>query len=101
MVEQQAEAAFAPLIAIALQIVAAKLVDHDDDDQLGTGVVGGTEARAGEAKAQQKSQDRGAQRGSHCGVVYSVETRQTKCGLTVWGGRPGVQSSGSTALLTG
>ena len=52
VVEQQAEPAFAPLIAITLQIVAAKLVDHDDDHQLGTRVVGGTEARAGKAEAQ-------------------------------------------------
>ncbi len=47
MVEEETETAFAPLVVIALQIVAAKLVDHHDDNQLGTGIVGGTESSTG------------------------------------------------------
>jgi LmbE family N-acetylglucosaminyl deacetylase len=41
VIEEKTESAFAELIAVALQIVAAKLVDHDHHDQLGMGVVGG------------------------------------------------------------
>ena len=52
MIEQKAEAAFTELIAVALQIVAPKLVDHDDDNQLGPGVVGGAGACAGETQNQ-------------------------------------------------
>ena len=52
MVEQQPETAFPPLVAIALQIIAAKLVDDDNDHQLGTSVVGGTEAGAGKAQTE-------------------------------------------------
>ena len=40
VVEEQAESAFAELGAVALQIVAAELIDDDHDDQLGMGVVG-------------------------------------------------------------
>ncbi len=83
MVEQKSEAAFTPLIAIALQVVAAKLVDHDDDDQLRPGVVGGTEACAREGKTEQKSQNQGARRGSHCGVVYSVGDADPNAGRRV------------------
>jgi hypothetical protein len=52
MFEQKSKAAFAPLVAIAFQIVAAKLVDNDDDNQLRPSVVGGTEARSREGKAE-------------------------------------------------
>ena len=44
VVEEKAESAFAELVAVALQIVAAKLVDDDHHDQLGMGVVGGGES---------------------------------------------------------
>ena len=40
MVEQQPEAAFAELIAVTLEIVATKLVNHNDDNELGVRVVG-------------------------------------------------------------
>ena len=43
MVDEKTEAAIAELIAIALQIIAAKLIDHDDDNQLRMGVVGRAE----------------------------------------------------------
>ena len=48
MIEEQAESAVAELVAIALEIIAAKLVDHDDHNQLGMSVVGGGEAVADE-----------------------------------------------------
>ena len=35
VIEQETKSAVAKLIAIALQIVAAKLVNHDHDDSLG------------------------------------------------------------------
>ena len=40
VIEEEAEAGVAELIAVALQVVAAKLVDHDHHDQLGMAVVG-------------------------------------------------------------
>ena len=42
VVEEEAEAAITELIAIALQIVAAKLIDHDHDNQLGMAIVRGS-----------------------------------------------------------
>ena len=48
--QQKTEPAFAPLIAVTLQVIAPKLVDHYDDHQLGPPVVGGAEARAREGK---------------------------------------------------
>ena len=39
VVEQQAESAFTKLVAIPLKIVAAKLIDHDHDHQLGMAVI--------------------------------------------------------------
>ena len=44
VVEEEAEAALAELRAVALEIVTAKLVDDDYDNQLGMAVVGGGEA---------------------------------------------------------
>ena len=52
MVEQQAESAIAELVAIALQIIAAKLVDDNYDHQLGMGVVSGSKAAGGVAKSR-------------------------------------------------
>ncbi len=52
MFEQQAKTAFAPLVAIALQVVAAKLIDHDNDDHLRPCVIGRSEARNREGKAE-------------------------------------------------
>ena len=55
MVEQETEAAFAPLVVVSLQIVAAKLVDHDDDYEFGPGVVSRAEGCAGGSKTKQQS----------------------------------------------
>jgi hypothetical protein len=41
VVEEETESAVSELVAIALEIVAAKLVDDDYDDQLGVAVVSG------------------------------------------------------------
>ena len=92
MVEQQAEPAFAPLVAIALQIVAAKLVDHDDDNKLGTCVISGTEARAGEAETEQKWPGSKSGERIHCGVVYSLGGAGPN-GTTCEASRLAVQSS--------
>src|SRR5437660_5262729 len=72
VLEQKPKAAFTPLVAVTLEIVTSKLVDHYDDDELGASVVGRSETRTDDTEAQQKSHDRGAQRRSHCGVVYSL-----------------------------
>jgi hypothetical protein len=51
-IEKHAEASVAELVAIALQVIAAELVDHDDDNELGAGVVS---AGANAAQTQQAS----------------------------------------------
>jgi hypothetical protein len=43
VIEKKAEASFAKPVAIAFQVIAAKLINHDDDNQLGPRVVGGRE----------------------------------------------------------
>ncbi len=48
-IEQKTEAAFAPLIAVALKVVTAKLIYDDNDYKLGTRVVSGTGTCASEA----------------------------------------------------
>ena len=82
-VEQQPKSAFAELISIAFQVVAAKLVNHDDDDQLGMRVVGG--AKASHRETQQQSDPNGARQESHRRVVYSVQlarpNRSNHCDL--------------------
>ncbi len=40
MIEQESKSGVAELVAVALEIVAAELVDDDDDDELGVTVVG-------------------------------------------------------------
>src|SRR4029077_2075718 len=52
MFEQKSKASLTPLVAIAFQIVGAKLVDHNDDHQLRPGVVSGTIACGREGKAE-------------------------------------------------
>ena len=42
-IEKHAEPSIAKLVAIAFQIVAAELVDHNDDNELGMGIVSGRE----------------------------------------------------------
>jgi hypothetical protein len=48
MVEEELDPAFAELVAITLEVISAELVDHDDDYQLGTGVVGGGKTECGQ-----------------------------------------------------
>jgi hypothetical protein len=45
MIEQQPEATFAKFIAIAFQVVAAELINHNDDNEFGAAVVGGSHAQ--------------------------------------------------------
>ena len=60
MVEEEAEAGVAELVAVAFQVVAAELVDHDDNHQLGSGIVGRGVSGKGDAD------DRGEQgQGQH------------------------------------
>ena len=49
VVEKEAEAGVAELVAVALEIIAAELVDDDHHDQLGMPVVSGGEAGNREA----------------------------------------------------
>jgi len=69
-VKQEPKSAFPTLITIALQIIAAKLVNDDDDDELRMCVVSG--AKASPRDTQQQSDQEGAQQESHRRVVYSV-----------------------------
>src|SRR5690242_15191900 len=71
MIDQETEAAFTPLVVVSLQIVAAKLVDHDDHYEFGPCVVSRGEGCDGENKTNQQSGQRTA-RGLHRAVVYSV-----------------------------
>ena len=70
-VEQEAKSAFPKLISVAFQIVAAKLVNDDDDDELGMRVV--SRAKAIHRDTQQQSNPEGAQEEFHRRVVYSVQ----------------------------
>src|SRR4029077_6521467 len=49
MVEEEAEAGVAELVAVALEVVGAELVDDDDYHQFRAGIVGGGVSRNGEA----------------------------------------------------
>src|SRR5207244_9569375 len=40
VIKKEAESALAELVAIAFQIVATELIDYDNDDQLGAGIIG-------------------------------------------------------------
>src|SRR5205823_15065315 len=40
VINKEAESAFAKLVAITFQIVATELIDYDNDDQLGAGIIG-------------------------------------------------------------
>src|SRR4029077_12449310 len=74
MVQEEPEAAVAELIAIPLQIVAAKLIDHNDHNQFGMPVVGRCRGRdRALSNASYKTNDHeekahsgGAGEGSHC-----------------------------------
>ena len=69
-VKQEPKSAFPKLISIALQIIAAKLINDDDDDELRMRVV--SRAKASPRDTQQSDQE-GAQQESHRRVVYSVQ----------------------------
>ena len=53
-IQKHTKATFAELVAIAFQIIATELVDHDNDNQLGASVVGGWEGGGDQAKQQQR-----------------------------------------------
>ena len=50
MIEEDAKSGVAELVMIAIQIVAAELVNHDDDHELGMSVVGRSQHGRGLAK---------------------------------------------------
>ena len=56
MIEEEAETTVAELLAVALQIVAAELVDHNDHDQFGMGVVGGGKTGRRQTEGEGKKQ---------------------------------------------
>ena len=64
-IKKDAETAVAELIAIAFQVVAAELVNHKDNNQLGAGVVGGRERRGNQAEQGQGHEQRAGE--SHRG----------------------------------
>src|ERR1700722_4062945 len=62
-VEEKAKTGVAELIAVTLEIIAAKLVDHNDHDQLGASVVGRGKGGSGEDRnSDQGSGDEPGQR---------------------------------------
>src|SRR5208337_438175 len=67
-IEKHAETSVAELVAIAFQVVAAELVDHDDDHELGAGVVGGRECARDQAEQHQRHEHGTGE--SHCELVY-------------------------------
>ena len=71
VLQKQPKTAFAPLVAITLQVVATKLVDDDDDHQLGTRIVGGRKNQAGRSETEEQNNQR-TERGLHRDVVYSL-----------------------------
>src|ERR1700674_3592307 len=74
-IEKHAEASLTKLVTIAFKIVAAELINHDYDNELGASVVGGCECGRDRAKQQEcraKQQWRRAEGAveSHCELVY-------------------------------
>ena len=63
-IEKHAETSVAELVAIAFQVVAAELVDHDDDNELGAGVVSGRERGRDQAEQRQRYERQARIRGS-------------------------------------
>src|SRR5581483_486980 len=82
VIEQKPEPALAELIAVTLQVVAAELIDHDDDDQLGTSVVGRSKACRQQAEHKQ-AEDQGTPGDSHRDVVYRIGRPKTMASSTV------------------
>src|SRR5947208_5191141 len=52
VIEKEAESALAELVLITLQIVATELIDYDNDDQLGAGIVGRRKTQADEPEKE-------------------------------------------------
>ena len=75
VIEEDAESGIAELIMIAIQIVAAELINHDDDNQLGMSVVGGCktvwagEKNSGEACQKERKK-------SGCGTQTPCHSRR-------------------------
>ena len=67
VVEQEAKSAFAKLVAIAFQIVAAELVDDNDDHQLRLRVVGRAKTGLWDEQRKQKNSSRDSERKFHRG----------------------------------
>src|SRR5258708_2152880 len=73
-IEKDAETPVAKLVAIAFQVVAAKLVNHDDDNEFRAGIVGRREcqrerATKHENRAEQQDHAQGSGE-SHRELVY-------------------------------
>src|SRR5581483_3466673 len=73
VVQQQAEAALAELVAIPFQVVPAKLVNGYDDNQLGARVISRSE-RSGKQADSNQADDQHPPGESHRDVVYSVRS---------------------------
>src|SRR5271157_5917933 len=67
-IEKQAETAVAELIAIAFQVVAAELVNHDDHNELRMCVVSGREPSRDQAEPDQRHEKETGE--SHRALVY-------------------------------
>ena len=46
VIEEKTKATFAQLIVVAIQVIAAKLVDHNDYDKFRVSIVGRSETKA-------------------------------------------------------
>src|SRR5436189_4866747 len=78
VIEKEAESAFAELVLITGQIVATELIDYDNDDQLGAGIVGRRKAQANEPD-KEKSKDHAAKEEFHrAGSLQVGATRQKR-----------------------
>src|SRR5207248_6642309 len=88
VIKKEAESAFAELVAITLQVVATELIDYDNDDQLGAGIVGRRKAQANEPD-KEKSKDHAAKEEFHragslqCGS-YPPKTLNWGCRGVMW-----------------
>src|SRR5207249_8438402 len=66
-IEKYPETPVAELVAIAFQVIAAELINHDDDDELGTGIVNRCGCGGDRAKQEGHAQGLGE---SHRELVY-------------------------------
>src|SRR5436190_2419744 len=88
VIKKEAESAFAKLVAITFQIVATELIDYDNDDQLGAGIIGRCKTQAGEPE-KEKSKGHTAKGKFHragslqCGS-YPPKTLKWGCPGVMW-----------------